>query len=783
MPAYRQWNRGKRIHVVDLHEEQGRTELRSLAAECDVVIENLRPRAAAQLGVSWEQLHPLNPGLILLSITGFGTGGRYADYKAYEGTVAAKCGQFLIQNGYRSDGPIYDAVAKGIFGASMLGLIGVLAALEHRTVSLRGQHVETSLVQSTFVYSYGGLRHPDADVTRTMNLVQGRDPHNDSPGYRIAQCADGQWIQSGSFGPGIFENLMRALGIDEYFTDPRFARGVWTLPDEDRRALNELIDRAYPRRPLAEWLGILNEHDAAYGIFLSTQEYMSYPQMLHNAHVIDVKDPVVGDMRQLGPLASFAGLEWEWPGAPEIDQSGAAPHWHARPDSPRHTPAATADKGALSHLRILELSMYAAAPGGPGLLAELGAEVIKVEPLGGDPIMRTGGELYVRITRGKHRIAIDLKDPRGQAAFQALVVGADVVVHNFRPGVPERLGVDYLTLSRLNDRLVYVYAAAFGSSGPDSRRPAFDPVVSAMAGGEVLQAGRGNPPQQRQTADHSALLGVGAAILLGVRQRDQTGTGQYIETTMLASAAYLFSDDFLSYDDKPARPEPDSGQHGLSALYRLYRAKGDDWVFLACLRPDEWERLVAVIDPGLASHFPLGPNEVDHTGLAAALSEAFAARSSAHWEEVLQAVDVSCVAADQTWPAFLFDDPTSLAPSMTGPFEVPGTGTVQHTGTAIDLSLTPAQIGPLEGLGESTLRILSDTDLAEASIVELLADGVISDPAAGTRGELRRKRSARRARPTFAISSAKELPTRENVSPRCSANASTGSDDFGREHY
>ena len=120
-------------------------------------------------------------------------------------------------------------------------------------------------------------------------------------------------------------------------------------------------------------------------------------------------------------------------------------------------------------------------------------------------------------------MAVDLKSAEGKDIVYRFAEKADVLLHNFRPGVPERLGLDYETLRKINPRLVYLYAASFGSSGPDAERPAFDAVLSAMAGGEVLQAGEGNPPQQRQTTDHSALLSAAVAILLGLRARDLTG--------------------------------------------------------------------------------------------------------------------------------------------------------------------------------------------------------------------------------------------------------------------
>jgi crotonobetainyl-CoA:carnitine CoA-transferase CaiB-like acyl-CoA transferase len=735
MPAYRQWNRGKRLVLADLHEATGRARVQLLASDCDVLIENFRPQSAVRLGMDPATLSDLNPALIHLSISGFGHGGRYSNYKAYEGIVSAKCGQHVIQNGYRSDGPIYDAIFKASFGSALLGTIGVLTALHFRQSHGLGQQVSTSLVQGTAVYSYDGMRAADPSITSRMSLVQGRDPHNDSPGYRIARCADGQWIQSGSFGPGIFENLMRALGIDEYFTDPRFAKGVWSLDPPDRRVLIELIDEAYGRRPLDEWVHILTDHDAAFGQFLSTQEFMSHPQVQHNGHVIDVDDPAVGPSKQIGPLVTMRSVDWSWPGpAPDptegITKSDTATWAERRIGAPSVRPiktTASPRSSALGDVTILDLAMWAAAPGGPGILADLGAQVIKIEPIAGDPTARTGGELFVRMTRSKRRVGIDLKTPEGQAVLHRLAASADVVVHNFRPGVPERLACDFDTLAKINEKLVYVYAAAFGSSGPDASRPAFDPVISAMAGGELLQAGLGNPPQQRQTADHSALLGVAAAVLLGLRQRNLTGQAQYLETTMLASAAYLFSDDFLGYEGKPERRSPDSGQYGLGPLYRLYRAS-DGWVFLACLRSDEWHRLCEVAEPQLAHDPRFADSEqraAHEDELSQALAEVLARRSADEWEKLLSSSDVACVAAHRTWPHLLYDDDDSLPRGMTVQYEVPGVGQVQHTGPFVDLSATPAVIGTLEELGESTEAVLIGCGYSPAEVADLAARGVV----------------------------------------------------------
>ena len=295
MAAFYQWNRGKRGVVLDLESPEDRRRARSLAVSSDVVIENFRPGVLDRLGLGYASLVDDAPHLVYLSISGFGTGGPYAGYKGYEGIVAAKSGQYLIQNGYRQ-GPIYDAIFKCSFGASMLGLIGTLAALHAREHTGKGQKVESTLVQSNFVYSYLGIRGERSELMNVLApTVQSRDPHNSLPGYRIAQSADGQWIQSGSALARVFDNFMRALEIDEYFNDPAFKVGPFHLGPEDNNRLLCLIDAAYATRPLAEWQKRFDEHDAAYATFLTTQQFMDHPQVRHNGHVCTTTDPQIRD--------------------------------------------------------------------------------------------------------------------------------------------------------------------------------------------------------------------------------------------------------------------------------------------------------------------------------------------------------------------------------------------------------------------------------------------------------------------------------------------------------
>ena len=379
-------------------------------------------------------------------------------------------------------------------------------------------------------------------------------------------------------------------------------------------------------------------------------------------------------------------------------------------------------EGALSGVTILDLAAWAAAPGGPGLLSDLGARVIKIEPPGGDPMGRFAGELFFRVNRGKERLAVDLKSPEGKDIIYRLAEKADVLLHNFRPGVPERLGLDHDTLREINPRLVYLYAASFGSTGPDAQRPAFDALISAMAGGEVLQAGEGNPPQQRQTTDHSALLGVALAILLGLRERDRTGQSQYLETTMLTGAGYLLSDDFVRYEGKPPRPVPDKGQYGLGPLYRLYRAR-EGWVFLAILTDEEWSAFCDATGQSSWKEDPRFETKESRSThkeeLIALLEPLFRERPAREWETFLQARDVPCVVASETWSNFVFDAWDGGGDRAITSFTYPGTGTVRQPGQNVDLLKTPGTVGVCQILGASTPALLAEIGYPPAQIEEL----------------------------------------------------------------
>ena len=315
--------------------------------------------------------------------------------------------------------------------------------------------------------------------------------------------------------------------------------------------------------------------------------------MVLNGRVLELEEDEVGLVKQVGPLV---GLE-KTPGRVVVGSRGSAstprrskPSWRSgRRSTAGHlqsapwgtpgqrtassTPEASAAgrvaAGPLAGVTIVEVAYFLAGPLGSTLLAEMGARVIKVEPIEGDPFRRVGLE-FAHLQHGKESVALDLKSEQGRSVLHALVKKADVFFHNFRPGAMERLGCDYASIRDVNPAMVYVNASSYGSAGPEANRAAFHSTPNALSGGGILQAGDDNPPVDDSYADPCAGIAVASAIMIGLAVARRFGIGQYLETTMLCSAGFVHSNNLVAYDGAPARLAVDGGQHGLHALYRLY---------------------------------------------------------------------------------------------------------------------------------------------------------------------------------------------------------------------
>lgn len=725
--GFKVWNRGKRSVVVDLTDPRSRDRVVRLAAGADVFITDFRQGAAERLQVDHDALAPYNDRLISVAITGFGERGPLRDLLGHEHIVAAKAGRMGTMNGYR-EGPIFTPTPIASYGAAMLATQGVLAALHQRSMTGTGQRVHTSLLHALACYDmtsgFGHRMHQQDKTGRIFGVLP--------LAFMTARTADDRFIQMCSRQPHLFRNWLRVLGLEAMLDEP----GLSTMPDllpsqaELERVRGILAD-AMRQKPFEEWMEIFLREDVGGDPFLTAEEYLRHPQAIENGRSATVESPSVGSTLQVGPIAQMS----ETPsvigrGEPLLGQHDAEVFRElaAMPEPERRPlPVLTSAAAPLAGITVLEVGYFYAAPYAITLLAEMGARVIKVEPPAGDPARRNWSTPYDKETVGKQSIVADMKAPEGLRLVHELAAKADVFLHNFRPGVPERLGIGYEQLRAINPRLVYVYGGAFGSRGPWAKRPGFHSSPNAIAGSGIIEAGRGNPPINRTYADPAGALATGTATLLGLAARERTGQGQYVETTMLSSMAYTVSRWSIQYDGKAPGPMPDQGQHGFHALHRLYET-ADGWIFL--LVPDDaaWSRLTAELGDLTLSGPRYATADARRAGdeeLATALASAFATDGADAWEARLTKAAVPAVRADGTeFGQFMLQSEQSRANGLSIRSVLPDGTEFWRSAGSVEFSAAPIVHGMPEPLGNSTAAILRELGYDDAAITDLDARGV-----------------------------------------------------------
>jgi crotonobetainyl-CoA:carnitine CoA-transferase CaiB-like acyl-CoA transferase len=396
------------------------------------------------------------------------------------------------------------------------------------------------------------------------------------------------------------------------------------------------------------------------------------------------------------------------------------------------------DAQPLAGVLVLDFSTIIAGPLATSMLADLGARVIKLEPPSGDPsrAIIAGGGLATRMNGGKESLAVDLKTPAGRALARELVARADVLVHNFRQGVAERLGIGCEECLALNPRLVWVAVSGYGQRGRDATRPATHPVVGAAMSGATLQAGHAltlpcdslaelrEASRQLMRAneanpDPNTSSVAAAAILLALVARERgLAAGQRVDASMLVANAWANADDFLAYAGKPERPALDAALRGFAPGYRLYAAR-EGWLMLAVTSEAEWRRLAdALGDPTLASP---GPRD------ERALEAHFRMRSADEWEALLVPQHVGCVRADgPAQGSFWASDAHARENAFVAPAHHAAHGDVLRWGALVHVNGAPEQRGAAPLCGQHTHALLKELGRSEAEIEALRAEGVVA---------------------------------------------------------
>jgi crotonobetainyl-CoA:carnitine CoA-transferase CaiB-like acyl-CoA transferase len=570
-----------------------------------------------------------------------------------------------------------------------------IAALVERERSGWGQEVTVTGINAVMEACVSSLTtNPNAPDLNTAVGGVGRHPT-----YRPVRAADA-WLACGALGGKFEARLLGILGIEDILDDPRLAGQTQNMlrPDVTGWAM-EQVSAAFRARPRDHWLRELAAAGIPAGPLLDRDEWLDHPQVVANDLRVTVEDPGRGTVVMPGvPVCPTATPGRVRGPAPALGQHNGASAWPAHQDRPAGLAPLTA--GPLSGFRVLNLGTFVATPYTGFLLSELGADVIKVEPLSGDPYRRSG----FGVNRGMRSLAIDLATPDGIALLHRVVPHVDVVTDGLRPGVAGKLGVGYETLRAIRQDIITMSVAPFGVRGELAGSGGVDMVLQAMSG-VMLAQGEDDAP----VGNTIAIMDVTTAALstfataLALYHRERTGEGQRVWDSLLGTSTFLGLGELARYDGRPPAVRGGTDFKGRDPLDRYYPV-ADGWI------------RVQAMDPGAVA-----AADLTRAGLAVAdltvgsLAAALAALTGEQAVAVCTAAGIPAVTARRL--TAVFRDP-GLTRSEFAHLRRADDGTIIATpGRYATFSRTQRQ-GPLTppGIGEDTREVLQMAGLDPAGV-------------------------------------------------------------------
>jgi formyl-CoA transferase len=384
---------------------------------------------------------------------------------------------------------------------------------------------------------------------------------------------------------------------------------------------------------------------------------------------------------------------------------------------------------ALAGLRVIDVTQVMAGPFCTMLLADLGADVIKIEPRAGDMTRRMPGGVgsdtpaYNAVNRGKRSVMLDIKTDAGRMAVLRLVESAGVFIENSRPGGMEDLGLGYNSVSARNPHVVYASISGYGQTGPDRTKGGLDLIAQGVAGIMSVTGAAGGPPMKSgiPLTDLGGALFAVTGILAALIHRNRTGQGQYVDTSLVEAGVALSVWEAAEYFSGAGVPAPLGSAHRMVAPYQAIEC-ADGYVTIGASNNRLFERLCDALDhPEWAalSEFADNPSRVrNRAALADRIESVTRQRPKRHWLEVFQARDIPCGPINSY--AEVFSDPQIVAREMVVDVEHPTLGTLRALGSPIKLSATPTLARRrAPRLGEHTIDVLREAGFNETEIVAL----------------------------------------------------------------
>jgi crotonobetainyl-CoA:carnitine CoA-transferase CaiB-like acyl-CoA transferase len=605
--------RGKRRITLDLKQPDELRTARALAGGSDVLIENFRPGVLDRLGLSSPSLTSVNPGLVYCSLPGFASADPRAQVPGWEGVIAAATGHCRVRVGeappdWDMSRPTFSALPLASNFAAILSATAILAALTEREVTGRGARLELPLFDSMFEFIGGAGAY---SLKRGYRL---EDPliANGSGTY---ECADGQYVQFNPIGATMrfLTWFLDAAGESDWIAEGLGLSSSYTADPALAGELRARLAALFRTRPAQDW----EELGSAAGVPLcrirTAAEWLETPHARASGQVVRIDDRELGQTWMAGAPVHLTAT----PAIPPAVRHGLDADrddiLRTLDDLPRPRAAAVLPK-TMKDIRVLDLTQILAGPSAGRMLAEYGADVIKVNA------PQRNIEAHGIVNRGKRSILIDLQRGEGQALLWQLIDRADVITQNFPQGTAERYGIGFDHVHARRPDLVFVSVSCYGYHGEWARGRGYEVQGQAVTG-IMERTGRGGKPGvlgPYNPLDYGTGMMAAFAATLGLFHRARTGEGQHVSTSLahvgtFHQATLLFS---AVESSEPAGREA----LGSSALQRFYRA-ADGWFFLGA-RDDQAQLVVAATGAPRA--------------FEADLEVAFATEPVAHWVALLQ---------------------------------------------------------------------------------------------------------------------------------------------------
>jgi len=703
--GFASWHRSKRVGVLDLTDAADLATVHDLLARADVLVHDLPVGRARDLGLDAAALAPRHRHLLVAGVPAYPSGHPLQDVDGSDAHVLATSGAMDEQQGNR-EGPVWIRLPFPSWGAGYLLAAGVVARLVQRAATGVVAPVATSLLQGALapaaLYWQRWERLPAPLSRHTLPRTW------PDAALSIFPCADGVWLQLAGAVGGWIESppVLEALALRDLVDLSE--TGVTPANRETWNAVFRDHDSSW-------WVRELGAVDVPVMVVRRLGECFTDEQSLANDHAVLVDDPVHGRVLQAGPPVRTAGTRVRWP-APVLPGPGtpgargrlleAVPEWDLRP-----VPAALPDLGApapLTGYRVLDFGSVVAGPFGAQCLGDLGADVVKVEPLAGD--RGRGLTQFAGCHRGKRSLAADLKDPRVRPALDALVGSADVVLHNMRLRAAARLGLDEAGLRATNPRVVFSHVSAYGSAGPMADHPGYDPTAQALTGWEHANAGWDQPPTWLRNSVFDVHAGLASCLgaVLGLLQRERTGVPDSSATSLLAVGMTAASEVVVWPESGRVSQvaQLDAAQTGVGLTHNIRRLR-DGWLMV-----DARDALQARAAVGWSAGVD-GTTTVD-----AALAQLAAL-----------GVHAARVAEDQL--DTFHDSATNAALGLSRTLHTAGYGRIDLVGGFWTLTGPAAapQTETVPALGEHTVDLLREVGCSADDIDALLTEGAVAAPA------------------------------------------------------